>query len=95
MLRNTWKLALSVGPDAMNAEALTLLSDAGIHEIELSSGKLEPFYDKLDYPARAKEYSALATAHGVNISSIHLPFGPFSQIDPSTRNPEKRAFLLQ
>lgn len=95
MLRINWKLALSVGPGAMNEETLTQLSDAGIHEIELSSGKLDPFYEILDYPTRAKEYSALAASCGVTISSIHLPFVPFSQIDPSTRNPEKRAFLLE
>ena len=95
MLRNNWKLALSVGSLTMNAEALTALADAGIHEIELSSGKLAPFYEVLDYPAKAKDYSALAASCGVRISSIHLPFAPFSQIDPSTRNPEKRAFLLE
>ena len=95
MKRTDWNLALSVGANAMNGEALDALAAAGIHEIELSEGKLSGFSESLDSPTKARSYSDLARAHDVTISSIHLPFGPFSQLDPSTNDPALRAFLLK
>ncbi|MBR4206797.1 MAG: sugar phosphate isomerase/epimerase [Clostridia bacterium] len=93
--RRTWKLALSVGPGAMNAESFDALAAAGIREIELSSGAVDPYYSVLAFPRRSAEIASLAKEHGVNISSIHLPFGPFSNVDPSTPDPEKRAYLIR
>ncbi|MBQ8185973.1 MAG: sugar phosphate isomerase/epimerase [Clostridia bacterium] len=92
--RKTWPLAVSFGVGRMNAGDFEKMAENGIHEIELSSGKPEPFFETLDYPNKAKEISALAKAHGVNISSIHLPFGPFSQFDPAARDAEVREKLI-
>lgn len=93
--RKNWPLALSVGPGAMNETDLQALSDAGIHEIELSSGDIAPFYDALDFPHRAKETVALARAHGVHISSVHLPFAPFGTLDPASFDPAVRAYAAE
>ena len=84
--RKTWPLALSVGPGAMKADAFDALAAAGIREIELSSGSVAPFYTTLDFPSKAPEIASLAKAHGVNVSSVHLPFGPFAEIDPASRD---------
>lgn len=92
--RKDWPLALSVGPAAMNGEAFDALASAGIRELELSSGAIDPFYSVLDFPRRANEIAAEAKAHGVTISSIHLPFGPFSKIDPASPDPEVRKYIL-
>ncbi len=93
--RKNWPAALSVGPSAMNAESFTALANAGIHQIELSSGAVEPYYKVLDYPRRAAEISALARENGVTISSIHLPFGPFANLDPATGDPEIRRDIIK
>ncbi len=92
--RKDWPLALSVGAGAMNAEHLSRLANAGIRQLELSSGNPAPFYDELDYPHKAKEISALAGEFGVEISSIHLPFGPFSLLDPAAKDAAVREKLI-
>ena len=46
--RKDWPLALSVGPGAMNRGDFEALAEAGIRELELSSGAIAPFYDVLD-----------------------------------------------
>ena len=89
--RTEWPLALSVGPACMNAESFDKLAGAGIHQIELSSGWAAPFYDVIDFPHRAGEIVKLAKDHGVTISSIHLPFAPFSELEPTTADPALRA----
>ena len=93
--RYTWPLALSVGPAAMNEEAFRSLSAAGIAEIELSSGAVAPFYTQLDFPHKAKDLVSLAASCGVTISSVHLPFGPFSEIDPAHRDPAVRTHAVE
>ena len=93
--RKTWPLAVSFGAGKMNAADLTAMAENGIHEIELSSGRLEPFTETLDYLNRAKEISALAKSCGVNISSIHLPFGPFNLLDPAARDTDVRKKLIE
>ena len=93
--RTSWPLALSVGPAAMNAETLRGLSDAGICQIELSSGAIAPFYDVLDFPHKAKDIVSLAADNGVTVSSVHLPFGPFSEIDPASRDAAVRAYVVE
>ncbi len=93
--RKNWKAALSVGPTAMTAETLTELANAGITEIELSCGQLAPFFDDFDYPNRSADISRLAKDNGVNISSVHLPFAPFSKIDPASLDAEVRAYVVK
>ncbi len=92
--RKNWPLALSVGPTAMNAASLDALAAAGIHQVELSSGQILPFYELLDFPRRSREIADLAAAHGVRITSIHLPFAPFSEIDPASADPAVREKFL-
>ena len=58
--RKNWKCALSVGPNEMCAEEMAKLAGAGIEELELSSGQIEPYFSKLDYTRRSREYSELA-----------------------------------
>lgn len=88
--RKDWVCALSVGPAAMNDAELTALHDSGIREVELSSGNITPFYEVLDFTHKSKEIAALAHSHGVNISSVHLPFAPFSELDPASLDAEVR-----
>ena len=92
--RKAWPLALSVGPEVMNAEGFDALAAAGIHQVELSSGTPGPFYDLIDFPHRSQEIAALAKVHGVEITSIHLPFAPFMEIDPSSPDPVVREKFL-
>ena len=93
--RKDWPLALSVGPAAMNGETLDALAAAGIRELELSSGAIDPFYAVLDFPHKAKDLAAEAKAHGTAISSVHLPFSPFSRIDPASPDPAVRKAILE
>ena len=93
--RNTWPLALSVRPESLNQVSLAALADAGIYQVELSSGKIEPFYSLLDFPHRSKEIVQLAAQADVKISSVHLPFGPFAKIDPASPNREVRKHFLE
>ena len=92
--RTNWPLALSVGPGKMNAAELTAMAAAGITEIELSSGDIEPFYDVLDFPHRAAEIVKLARDCGVNVSSLHLPFAPFETLDPASFDPAVRRYAV-
>ncbi len=93
--RRTWPLALSVGPGAMNAEAFDALAAAGIRELELSSGAAAPFFEELDFPHKAGGIVSLAASRGVTISSVHLPFAPFSEIDPASRDASVRAHAVR
>jgi len=79
--RKDWPLVVSVVFDVVtDSEMLDSLKAAGITEIELSSGDMRPFFE-YDYFEKSVEISEFAKAHGVNISSVHLPFAPFSMID--------------
>ena len=79
--RKNWPLAVSVGFHIVTDDVkLDGLKNAGITQIELSSGDLRPFFD-YDYLNKSVEISENARAHGVEITSIHLPFGPFDVID--------------
>ncbi len=93
--RKNWKAALSVSPNVMTAECFAELAKAGITEIELSSGALDPFYSVLDYPNKAGDISRLAKENGVNISSVHLPFAPFGTLDPASLDADMRAFATK
>ena len=90
-----WPLALSISPSAMRRERLEALAEAGMRQAELSSGGVDPWFDALDFPHRARELVSLARGAGVTLSSIHLPFGPFSRIDPAAREAEVRETIVQ
>ena len=79
--RKNWPLAMSVGLHVvMSAEELEKLHSAGISQVELAVGDMRPFFEN-DYFEKSVEISEFAKAHGVTISSVHLPFAPFSMID--------------
>lgn len=79
--RKDWPLAVSLKfPVITDGAKLDEMSRAGIREAELSSGDVRPFFD-YNYFERSVEISEFAKAHGVNITSVHLPFAPFSVID--------------
>ena len=61
---------------------------AGIAAAELSPDDGD--YDALDYPAAKKA----ADAAGVALWSFHLQFCPFSALDPSSPDAEKRLFTV-
>ena len=82
--RKNWPLALSVGPAVIiDDEKLDALAAAGINQVELSSGAWEPYIEKLDFVNNSMAIAENAKAHGVSITSIHLPFAPFNEIDPA------------
>jgi len=92
--RKNWKCALSVGPAAMCDAEFEKLAEAGIEELELSSGQADPYFSVLEYPKKAKLYSESAEKAGVKISSVHLPFAPFAEIDPAALDGETRNKLI-
>ena len=71
--RKNWCCALSIGPQVINSQSLAALAEAGIHEIELSSGRLLPFEGEFNFVSRAREHAALAKAAGVNITCRSFP----------------------
>ena len=79
--RKNWPVAVSVRFSVVaDGAKLDELRNAGITEIELSSGDLRPFFE-YDFFEKSVEIVEFAKAHGVNISSVHLPFVPFTMID--------------
>lgn len=94
--RTQWPLAMSVRPDRfrIDKETFTALSAAGIHQMELSSSLYGPYFSELDFPHRSKETVNLAKEHGVCITSVHLPFGPFEEIDPASADTSVRERFL-
>ncbi len=83
-IRKNWPLSLSVGPKVIiDDQKLDELAAAGIHQVELSSGAWEPYIETLDFVNNAVAIAENAKAHGVEITSIHLPFAPFNEIDPA------------
>ncbi len=63
------------------AERMKELSDSGIRFIEFTGSNYSSFDDFLADP---KKIFNTAKENGVTIRSIHLPFAPFSEIDPAS-----------
>ena len=93
--RHNWPLTLSVPPERFTAEWLAAMQQAGIRQMELSIGYFPEQVDLLDYLNRAKEVYDQAASSGIDITSIHLPFGPFETMDPTDPAPEKREFVFK
>ncbi len=93
--RKSWKVALAAGPAAMTPETMASLAEAGITEVELSAGELAAFYGELDYRNRSAAYSRMAAQNGVHISSVHLPFAPFEELDPASYDAAVREFVVK
>ncbi len=92
-LRKNWHVAVSLKfADATNGAKLDELRNAGITEIELSSGDFRTYFE-YDYFKKSVEIYEFAKTHGVTISSVHLPFAPFSIIDGT--NPANSLFTVK
>lgn len=94
-LKRNWQAALSTSPANITAEKTAAMADAGIRQIEISCGNLKPWSEQFDYIHKSTGISSLARTNGVEISSIHLPFGPFSEIDPAHADREVRAKIIE
>lgn len=94
-LKRSWTAALSVNPANLTSEKMYAMAENGICHIEISCGDLEPWFENFDYIHRSVEFSSLARANGVEISSIHLPFAPFGKIDPAHASRDVRAEIIE
>ena len=93
--RKNWPLALSVGPSEVNEASFAAMAAAGITQAELSSGNIAPFYEALDFPRRAGQTVKLARDNGVLVTSVHLPFLPFEDLDPASFDPAVRRYAVE
>ena len=87
--RHDWPLALSYAATKFGDETLSTYRDAGIHYMEFSGGDIAAF-EKTEYVKNARAIFAKAKSYDVTISSVHIPFSPFSLLDPAFADPEKR-----
>lgn len=83
--RKNWPCALSVGYGAMNAVEFEKLAKAGIGQLEFSCGDLNG-YRNGDFVNSIAEFASEAKKNGTEISSVHLPFYPAGDVDPT--NPD-------
>lgn len=83
-------VGLSIGDALLDETELSAMIAAGIGAVELSYGDHRK-YEGYDFP-RAK---VAAASCGMQIWSMHLPFGPFTDLDPASLDGEKRAFTLR
>ena len=65
----------SCGNKALDEQGFLSMKEQGIEAIEISLSS----YDDFDY----KKVKENADKHGIKLWSLHLPFMPFSEIDPS------------
>ena len=93
--RHDWPLASSRPAANFGDEMLAAMQKSGIDYMELSSGAIPPFTETLDYVNNAKAIYAKAKSYDVTISSIHLPFAPFSRIDPAMADPDCRKYMYE
>lgn len=87
--RHTWPLALSYAATQFCDETLSAYRNAGIQYMEFSGGNISAFAET-DYAKTARAIYAKAKSYDVTISSVHLPFAPFSLLDPAFADPAKR-----
>jgi len=84
------KIGLSVGNQVFYEEKLISMKESGIDAIEISYGDYYKYGD-FDFK-KAKE---LTGKHNIELWSLHLPFKPFDEIDPSSFDKSKRKFTLE
>lgn len=73
-----YKIGLSSSGFPLTEEVFHGLQQAGISAIELS--KTVEIYEALNY----RELKALSQKYNIDLWSLHLPFHPFTEIDPSS-----------
>lgn len=87
--RHSWPLALSYAATKFGDETLSAYRDAGIRYMEFSGGSLSAF-EETEYVKNARVIFQKAKSYDVTISSVHLPFSPFSLLDPANTDPALR-----
>ncbi len=87
--RHCWPLALSYAATQCGDETFSAYRDAGIRYMEFSGGNISAF-EKTEYVKKAREIYQKAKSYDVCISSVHLPFSPFSLLDPAFADPVMR-----
>lgn len=85
--RMQWKTSVSVPPNGLNRKRMHELAAKGIYHIEFTASNYSMFESFLKSP---QETAMIAKEEGVTIRSIHLPFAPFSEIDPAGTDPSVR-----
>ena len=84
------EVGISVGLLANNSDSMKNLSAAGIKNIEICFSRYSDF-EKFDFE-KAKE---LADENNIRLWSLHLPFLPFDEIDPSATVDEIANFTFK
>ncbi len=79
--KNSWQTSVSIFAGDFCRERMHELNESGIHHIEFTGLNYSVFEDFLK---NAQEIFNTAKEEGVTIRSIHLPFSPFSEIDPAS-----------
>lgn len=75
--------------NVVDEELLSSINNGGIKALEISFDQYYK-YRNFDY----KKVNEFANSYGMKIWSIHLPYAPFDQIDPSSLDSEKRKFTF-
>ena len=83
------KIGVSSVSESIIDEYLSSVKKAGIDNIEISYGNYK-FFNDFDY----KNTKKLSDKYNVNLWSLHLPFSPFEEIDPSSLNHDIRKFTF-
>ena len=84
-----FRIGLSSSGKELNAQTFRAYAEAGIGCMEISLAADQ--YDSLNM----KAVSALSKEFGVELWSYHLPFSPFSRLNPASLDADVRAFTLK
>ena len=84
-MEKLWQASVSLNHKELNAERLAEFARAGVRHIEFTGSGIADFEDFLRDP---QAVYGLAAENGIKIRSIHLPFWPFTEIDPAAGNEE-------
>lgn len=87
--RKNWPLSVSTcWTENVDKNFYKSLYDADIHHVEFSNGRKEKF-DEIDFLKNAKSIVALIKEYDITPLTLHLPFLPKEDVDPT--NPDKEA----
>lgn len=85
--RKDWQTSTSVRVSGCTDKRFGELAAAGIHFSEVTGSSVDEFSD---FISGHKEIFKNAARNGVQIRSVHLPFAPFSEIDPASTDKSVR-----
>lgn len=93
--RRTWPLgASSCYKESIAPDVLQEYADNAIACMELSTAALPYYIETLDLLHKAKDIVRTVASYGVALQSIHLPFAPFEELDPSSADDGLRRHTL-